>query len=315
MKCTVVMPVHNHAALTGRCLDELLARPEESLAEIVVVDDGSTDSTPTLLEQRGSAVRVVRHDRNKGYAISCNDGVDAATCEWVVLLNNDTIPQRGWLDTLVRYASARKRVGAVGSKLLFPDGTIQHAGVVFDRDLTPRHIYLGFPADHRAVAASREFQAVTGACLLIRRELYQELGGFDTAFWNVYEDIDLCLRLRKQGYGVHYCHESVLYHIESVTRDPVSDPKNHELFVERWEGFVYQDDIRYYAEDGLIEITYPGQFPVIARVSPRLAVLHRERRDAAERLLAERSRQVYETLKENRRLELELLEVTERAQA
>jgi hypothetical protein len=100
-----------------------------------------------------------------------------------------------------------------------------------------------------------------------------------------------------------------------VTRDPVSDPKNHEFFVERWEGFVYQDDIRYYAEDGLIEITYPGQFPVIVRVSPRLAVLNRERRDASERLLAERSRQVYEVLRENRRLTVELLEAKKRAQS
>jgi GT2 family glycosyltransferase len=315
MTCTVVMPVHNHAALTARCLEELLARPDEALAEIVVVDDGSTDSTPALLEQRGRDVHVVRHDSNMGYASSCNDGAAVAACEWVVLLNNDTIPQQGWLDNLVRYASARERVGVVGSKLLFPDDTIQHAGVVFDRDLTPQHIYVGFPADHPAVATSREFQAVTGACLLIRRGLFQELGGFDTAFWNIYEDIDLCLRLRRHGYEVHYCHESVLYHLESATRDPDPDHRSIELFLERWQGFVYQDDIRYYAEDGLIEITYSGQFPVIVGVSPRLAVLHRERRDAAERLLAERSRQVYETLKENTRLRVELLDANQRADA
>jgi GT2 family glycosyltransferase len=310
--CSVVIPVHNRAALTARCLDALLAAPDDVLAEIIVVDDASTDSTPGVLAER-SDVRVVRHNRNAGFATSCNDGVAAAGSEWVVLLNNDTIPQPGWLDSLVRYASASERVGAVGSKLLFPDRTIQHAGVVFDHELTPRHVYLGFPADHPAVAKSREFQAITGACMLVRRDLFQETGGFDTAFLNVYEDIDLCLRLRKSGYEVHYCHESVLYHLESATRGAESNARNHDLFLERWESFVYQDDVRYYAEDGLIEITYPGQFPVIARISPRLAVLHRERRDAAERLLAERSRQVYESLKENTRLRVELLEATGRA--
>jgi GT2 family glycosyltransferase len=313
--CSVVIPVHNRAALTARCLDALFAAPEDALTEVVVVDDGSTDSTPAALTARAADVRVVRHERSTGFASSCNDGVAAAGGEWILLLNNDTIPQPGWLDSLIHYASARERLGVVGSKLLFPDGTIQHAGVVFARELTPQHIYLGFQADHPAVSSSREFQAVTGACMLIRRSVFEEIGGFDAAFVNGYEDIDLCLRLRTSGYEVHYCHESVLYHLESATRGFELNRSNHELFLERWADFVYQDDIRYYAEDKLIDITYPGQFPLLIRVSPRLAVLHRERRNAVERLLAERSRQVYETLKENARLRVELLEAEERARA
>jgi GT2 family glycosyltransferase len=305
--CSVIIPVHNRAALTARCLDRLLATPDEAIAEVVVVDDGSTDATAAVLAERDD-VRVVRHDHNAGFAASCNDGVAAAGSEWVVLLNNDTLPQGDWLSSLVRYASARERLGAVGSKLLFPDGTIQHAGVVFSHELTPQHIYLGFPGDHPAVAKSREFQAVTGACLLIRRELFQENGGFDAAFVNGYEDIDLCLRLRKRGYEIHYCHESVLYHLESATRGFDSNTRNHALFLDRWGDFARQDDVDYFVEDGLIDVTYPGQFPTIIRVSPRLAVLHPERQSAAERLLAERSRQVYETLKENVRLSVELIE-------
>jgi GT2 family glycosyltransferase len=311
-KCSVVIPVHNRAALTARCLDALFEKPDEAVGEIVVVDDASTDSTPADLAQRED-VRVVRHDRNTGFATSCNDGVGAADFDWVVLLNNDTVPQRDWLDGLVRYASGRERLGAVGSKLLFPNGTVQHAGVVFSRELTPQHIYLGFPGDHPAVDKSREFQAVTGACLLIRRDLFEQTGGFDTGFVNGYEDLDLCLRLRKNGYEVHYCRESVLYHLESATRGFDSNSRNHELFLERWGDFVRQDDIEYYVEDDLIEITYPGQFPTVIRVSPRFAVLHPGRRNAAERLLAERSRQVYETLKENTRLSVELLEAEGRA--
>jgi GT2 family glycosyltransferase len=312
-KCSVIIPVHNRVGLTARCIDALLAEPDQATGEIIVVDDASSDATPDMLAERAADVRVVRHQRNAGFATSCNDGVAAATCDWVALLNNDTIPLRGWLDALMRYALGRERVGVAGSKLLFPDETIQHAGVVFASALTPQHIYLGFPADHPAVMKSREFQAVTGACLLVRRALFQELGGFDTAFVNGYEDIDFCFRLRKSGYEVHYCHESVLYHLESATRDFAWNSRNHELFLERWENSVRQDDIAYYVEDGLIEVTYPGQFPAVIRVSPRLAILHWERQNVAERLLAERSRQVYESMKENVRLSVELLEKGGRA--
>jgi GT2 family glycosyltransferase len=310
-KCSVIIPVHNRVGLTDRCLDALLSTADQALGEIVVVDDASTDATPDLLAERAGDVRVVRHQRNAGFATSCNDGVAAASCDWVVLLNNDTVPLRGWLDALIRYAEAHERVGVVGSKLLFPRETIQHAGVVFAGELTPQHIYLDFPADHPAVTKSREFQAVTGACLLAPRALFQDLGGLDAAFVNGYEDIDFCLRARKRGYEVHYCHESVLYHLESATRGFASNSRNHELFLERWGETVRHDDLAYYVEDGLIEVTYPGQFPAVIRVSPRLAMIHWERQDAAERLLAERSRQVYEALKENTRLKVELLEATQ----
>ena len=312
--CSVVIPVHNRSGLTERCLDAIAALTNDAPSEIVVVDDASTDSTPSMLSAHPADVRVVRHERNAGFSASCNHGVAAATGEWIVLLNNDTVPQPGWLTSLVRYASAHDRIGLVGSKLLFPNETIQHAGIIFARKLTPHHIYLGFPASHPAAERSRQFQAVTGACVLIRRELFEELGGFDPAFVNGYEDIDLCLRLRRRGYEIHYCHESVLYHLESATRGFDSNSRNHELFLERWAGFVVHDDIGYYVDDGLIDITYAGQFPPVVRVDPRLAVLHRDRRSAAERLLAERSRQVYETLKENTRLRVELLEATARSE-
>jgi GT2 family glycosyltransferase len=255
----------------------------------------------------------VRHEQNVGFAGACNDGAAVATGEWLVFLNNDTLPQPGWLDALLRYASSRERIGLVGSKLLFPNGTIQHAGVVFARDLRALHIYAGFPADHPAVNKSREFQVVTGACAVIRRALFDEVGGFDTGFVNGYEDLDLCLRLRQLGYEVHYCHESVLNHLESATRDQVFDQQNHKRFLERWADFVHQDDIQYYLEDGLIDITYAEHFPALLWVSADLAVLDRERANAGEALLAKRSRQVYDALKENIRLRIDLLEAEERA--
>ena len=307
--CSVVVPVHNRAALTSQCLDALLAAPPESAElEIVVVDDASSDSTAQVLAARADRVRAVRHERNVGFAAACNNGAAVATGEWLVFLNNDTLPQPGWLDALLRYASSEERIGFVGAKLLFPNETVQHAGVVFAHDLSPHHIYTGFRSDHPAVNKSREFQVVTGACAAIRRALFEDLDRFDPDFVNGYEDLDLCLRLRRLGYEVHYCHESVLYHFESATRDYAANERNHELFLRRWSDFVYLDDIRYYAEDGLMEITYAGQFPALLWVSPDLAVIDRERAGTGERLLANRSREVFEALKENTRLRMELLE-------
>jgi len=307
--CSIVIPVRDRAALTTQCLDTLLGSPAQTAQiEIVVVDDASTDATPDTLAAYADQVEIVRHERNTGFGAACNDGATAAAGEWLLFLNNDTIPQPGWLDSLIAYAETRERLGVVGAKLLFPNDTVQHAGVVFSRRAHPLHIYAGFPADHPAVNVSRQFQAVTAACALIRRELFLDSGAFDPTFVNSYEDIDLCLRLRCLGYEIHYCHESVLYHLESATRDGLLDPANLGRFLDRWAELVEPDDFRYYLEDGLIDISYWGQFPALLSVSPQLAVLDRRSRTATERLLAEQARRAFEAEREAMRIQLELLE-------
>lgn len=282
---------------------------------MIVVDDGSSDMTERVLAAHADRIEVVRHEQSKGFATACNDGAAAGSGDWLVFLNNDTIARPGWLDALINYAAARQQIGVLGSKLLFPNGTIQHAGVVVSRQLEPHHLYTGFPEHHPAVNKAREFQIVTAACALMRRETFTKSGGFDPLFVNGYEDIDLCLRLRREGYEVHYCPESVLQHLETATRDHLLDAQNHALFLERWSDFVYQDDLWFFAEDGLVEITYAERFPVLLSVSPQLAILDGERAGSVERMLAERSRQVFEALKENTSLKVELLEAQAHAKA
>src|SRR5205823_7804546 len=128
--------------------------------------DDSTDTTPGLLAGYGDRIRIVTHAANAGFARSCNDGAAAARGEYLVFLNNDTVPRPGWLDALAAAADAAPRAGILGCKLLYPDGTVQHAGLVFRPDGSTRHLYTGFPADHPAVNVPRRFQAVTAACLL-----------------------------------------------------------------------------------------------------------------------------------------------------
>jgi GT2 family glycosyltransferase len=305
--CSIVIPVYNRAGVTRRCLDTILDEPPEAPFEIVVVDDGSTDSTQELLAGYGRRIKVVTHATNQGYATACNNGAAAAAGDFLIFLNNDTLPLPGWLDALVDYAEEHGRVAVVGSKLLFPDDTVQHAGVMINQHASPRHIYSGFPGDHPAVNKSRRFQVVTFACALIKRFAFEQLDGLDAAFRNCYEDVDFCFRLGQLGYEVHYCHESVLYHLESVSRGRKSEDDKHNarLLSRRWleRPELVRDDLSYYQDDNLLRIFYPDSYPLRVAVSPLLA-LDWERGAAEEKtkLLDARSRHVFRLLAETIRL-------------
>jgi glycosyltransferase involved in cell wall biosynthesis len=271
--------------------------------EIVVVDDGSHDRTPEMLSGYGPRLRVVRHETNAGFASTCNDGAAGASGELLVFLNNDTIPCDGWLDELVAYANSHPEAVIVGAKLLFPDETVQHAGVVIDQYGFPKHIYGGFPGWHPATSRSRRFQAVTAACMLVRRGAFERLGGFDSTFANGYEDTDLCLRAAPLG-EVHYCAESVVYHLESMSEGRFAHAAANEgLWAERWVGRVASDDFRHYAEDGLIGIRYTDPYPIRLDLSPLLGVVDGNEIDRrTDHLLALRSRRNFAMTKELSRL-------------
>jgi GT2 family glycosyltransferase len=314
--CSIIIPVYNKASLTDACLQTLLgAPPGEFSFEIIVVDDGSQDVTQQLLAGYGDRIRVVTHAANAGFSTACNSGAAAAAGDFLVFLNNDTLPQDGWLDALARYAEAHPTAAVVGAKLLFPDDTIQHAGVVICQDRFPRHLYAGFPAGHPAVNKSRRFQVVTGGCALFRRGPFEQAGGFDIAFRNGYEDVDLCLRLGERGHESHYCHESTLYHLESVSDGRFKDGmENTRVYMQRWHERVEPDDFRYYLEDGLLSVTYHPTYPFQLRLSPLVGTVDGDGREwQAERLLGDRARQVERLLKDTVRLNVRVGEAELRA--
>lgn len=307
--CSIVIPVHNKAALTRHCVRTLLAERPGVAHEIIVVDDASSDGTPGVLRDFGESIRVVARRSNGGFATACNHGAAAARGDHLVFLNNDTIPLPGWLDRLVAYSERHDAV-VTGAKLLFPNGSVQHAGVVICHDGNPRHIYAGFPADHPAVNTSRRFRAVTAACALVRRGPFEEVGGFDAAFRNCLEDTDLCLRLGERGHEIHYCHESVLQHLESVSRGRRSKEieRNARLFRDRWGGRVQPDELAYYVEDGLLRVGYGDAYPVRMDVAPELATVTGDS-DREQRVLELRSAQVLDLLKETVRLSSHIAEL------
>jgi GT2 family glycosyltransferase len=302
---SVIVPVHNRAALTRRCLDTVLANLPHG-CQLVVVDDASTDSTPRLLASYGDAIEIVQMSGNSGYAAACNEGARAARGERFVFLNNDTEPQQGWLDALDRYADENPKAAVVGAKLLYPTGAVQHAGVVIGQDGYPHNLYGGLPAEHPAVNRSRPLQVVTGACMLVHRDAFEAAVGFDSGFHNSLEDVDLCLRIGEAGGEVHYCHEAVVTHMESASRGRQDRfEQSLRLYRERWRGRVQPDDLAIYVADGLIEVEYAESYPLRLEISPQLAVLG-GRGSEFERLLEAYARQVSDLLGEVVRLTVTL---------
>ncbi|HTV41928.1 MAG TPA: glycosyltransferase [Candidatus Sulfotelmatobacter sp.] len=234
---SVIIPTFNNLALTRNCISSILSDTPQGFFEIVVVDNGSTDGTPAWLkrEEEAGLLRAILQSNNTGFARGCNIGAQAAACPLLVFLNNDTQVTEGWLAALVKTAQQSK-AGAVGAKLLYADGTIQHAGIEFINGI-PDHPYRHASADLPAANRQRELDMVTGACLMTPRDLFLSLGGFDEIFRNGVEDIDYCLRVRASCRTVVYEPQAVVYHLEGQSRgrfDHVNE--NLKIFFERWKG-------------------------------------------------------------------------------
>ena len=204
MELSVIIPVFNSWRLTEACLESLRARQAfgDLKTEVIIADDGSFDETRERCQVWATwftSFRVVCAERNGGFAKNCNSGAAAATGRFLVFLNNDTKAESNCLEILVRVLDSNPAVGIVGSKLLYPDGTIQHAGMAVDDSKTWRHVFRGLPGWHPLVSEPRAFQAVTGACLAVRTADFREVGGFDTGYSMSHEDVDLCFKISALG--------------------------------------------------------------------------------------------------------------------
>ena len=220
MNYSIVMAVFNKAVLTRHCLETL--RPTLEGAgdgEIIVVDNASSDETPEML-QSFPWVRLVRNETNLGFAAANNQGARLAGGRFLVLMNNDMEAHSGWLKAMLD-AAADPNVGIVGAKLLFPDGTLQHAGVGFgalrfgSAPMFATHEFYKAAAETPQANVRRDLQCVTAACMVTPRALFARLGGFDEGYWNGNEDVDYCLRVRAEGLRVLYEPRAVLTHFES----------------------------------------------------------------------------------------------------
>lgn len=238
---SIVIPVYNQVEHTLACLRALAAHPPQATIEILVIDDGSSDQTAQWLPQV-QGLRYEVRERNGGFIEACNDGVARSRGTYVVLLNNDTVPQPGWLDALLNTFTACPQAGMVGSQLLYPDGRLQESGGVVFADGSGWSYGRFESADDPRYASLRDCDYCSGAALMLTRALWDQLGGFDTRYRPAYyEDTDLAFRVRATGLRTLVQPASRVIHDEGTsngtdTRTGVKayQVRNQAVFAERW---------------------------------------------------------------------------------
>ena len=238
---SIVIPVYGQFAHTLGCLRALAAHPPSVGVEIIVVDDGSTDETADALPQV-AGLRYHRRAANGGFIAACNDGAALARGEYLVFLNNDTVPQPGWLDALHRTFREHPDAGLVGAQLLYPDGRLQEAGgIVFSDGSAWNYGRFESPLDPR-YAFLRETDYCSGAAIAVRSIIFAETGGFDTRFRPAYyEDTDLAFSIRARGFRVLYQPAAQVVHDEGGTSGTdigygvkSAQVTNRHKFLEKW---------------------------------------------------------------------------------
>ena len=235
-KICIITSVRNCLEETKVYLDSLKQNLPEHLGQVVLIDDGSDQDTQEFLYSQRAFFDLYRNSNSKGFGFSNNFGASKANTEWLLFLNNDLVLRKGWaegFDSLANGAKKLADVGCVGNIQLDPFiNKIDHAGVTFANGI-PEHFLKG--QDHTPQSGHAEFLAVTGACFMIRRDLFVAAGGFDETYRTGFEDIDLCLRLSMLGFKNYVMGHSVIFHKRSSTPERNQhQAHNSRVFYSRW---------------------------------------------------------------------------------
>lgn len=261
-KVSIIIPFRDQLKVLKKCITSILEKTIYQNFEIVLVNNQSQEkNTLKYLEKisKKNSIKLLNYDKPFNFSAINNYAVSQTDAPYILFLNNDTsVINYGWLGAMIEHIQ-REEVGAVGAKLLYPNNTIQHAGVVMGLGIAS-HPFLGFPKRDNGyfgfLNVTKNYSAVTAACLLTKRQLFNELGGFDEKNLGVaYNDVDYCLRLRERGFLITYTPYAKLYHYESLSRgfdneDDIKkkDPKKYQRIIserkymlEKWKKVIKND--------------------------------------------------------------------------
>lgn len=261
-RVSIIIPSKNHPEHIGRCLRSIFDRTTYRNLEVIVVDNGTTDSE--ALRILGTyPVKVVPYDEKFNYSKANNLGVACSTGEVIVLLNNDTeVLTEDWIEVLLANLD-QDDVGAVGAMLVYPDMSIQHAGIVLGPRGTADHVMRGFPWQSDGYAGSlscvREVSGVTGACLMTRKETYNNIGGLIEHFGTHYQDVDFCLRIRALGKRILHVPDARLIHYEGASRGGDYDLLDRLLLQDIWARELVNGDPYFNPAFSLTRLDYSLQ--------------------------------------------------------
>lgn len=253
---SIIVLTFNNLKYSKQCIESLYQHTPISDFELILVDNASNDGTPawiTDLSKNNKNVKYILNKENCNFAGGCNQGAKIVSGEYLLFLNNDTILTAGWLSLMVECFGRDSKIGIVGNKHLFPNSDIVwHCGGVIGSDFTPKHIYIGHTNKSPMVNKSREYSFVTGACLLIKKNIFENVGGFSESYKNSFEDVDLCFKVKELGYKIFYCCKSCIYHYGSIsTGRNDNNLTNYAILFKKWfgRGMLVANESLYWQQD------------------------------------------------------------------
>lgn len=243
---SIIIPTKDNISMLKQCIDSIENKSKYRNYEIIIVDNNSRKANSYLSSLKH---KVVCYSEPFNFSKINNFAVTKAAGEHIIFLNDDTLLiSSDWIERMLEH-SQKTEVGAVGAKLLYPDNTIQHAGVLIGVGGIASHAFEGFPRDHPGyqglLQSVHNCSAVTAACMMTKKRLFQEIGGFDEHLAYSFNDVDLCLRLRKKGYLIIYTPYAELYHYTTSTRPYTVRVNEIKYFIERWHDLILEGDPYY----------------------------------------------------------------------
>lgn len=258
-KISILIPTKDNTSLLRQCVESIFANSSYPDFEVIVIDNNSVeqdffDYINSCRKNFPDRFSCIRYEVPFNFSKINNFAASHAKGEYLVLLNNDTkVISTDWLEGMLEQVQ-RETTGVVGVKLLYPDDSIQHAGIGFDEKRLPYHVYAGEQKDIPApVNILSNYPALTAACIMIKKELYEKVGGLDETLAVEFNDIDFCLRIKKKGYYNIYLPHVELYHYESLSRGSSHSTgekyerhlKEKNLFLSRWFDYIKEVSVQY----------------------------------------------------------------------